>query len=225
MRASSSECSRSAACCGRPAGVGAFGSLTFEIVGGRCVAMSLAVLAERHLHRADVARRAARACGSSKADSQRRCSFSSSPAFPTASTASWRSGSIGAPASAGCWIPRPTSCCSSARSLALSYVGLIAARVDDRRHRRATSSSCSGAICYQWFIAPVQGEPAAISKLNTACQLAMVFFTLTSAAYAWPPPVSLTVLGAAVVFTSIVSGLTYVLRWSARAWRAAHGAS
>jgi cardiolipin synthase len=80
-----------------------------------------------------------------------------------------------------------------------------------------------GAICYQWFIAPVQGEPAAISKLNTACQLAMLFFTLTHAAYAWPPAVSLLVLGATVVFTSIVSGLTYVLRWSVRAWRTAHG--
>jgi cardiolipin synthase len=40
-----------------------------------------------------------------------------------------------------------------------------------------------GAVCYQWLIAPVQGEPAAaISKLNTACQLAMLFFTLTGAA-------------------------------------------
>ena len=82
-----------------------------------------------------------------------------------------------------------------------------------------------GALSYQWLIAPVEGEPAAISKLNTACQLVMVLFTLTHAAFAWPPPISLTVLGAAVVFTSIVSGLTYVLRWSARAWRAAHSAS
>ena len=82
-----------------------------------------------------------------------------------------------------------------------------------------------GAACYQWFIAPVQGEPAAISKINTACQLAMVFFTLTSAVIAWPPAVSLLVLGAAVVFTSIVSGLTYVLRWGVRAWRVAQGAS
>jgi cardiolipin synthase len=81
-----------------------------------------------------------------------------------------------------------------------------------------------GAVFYQWLIAPVQGEPAVISKLNTACQLAMVFFALTSAAYSWPPQISLTVLGAAVVFTSVVSGLTYVLRWSARAWRVAHAA-
>jgi cardiolipin synthase (CMP-forming) len=82
-----------------------------------------------------------------------------------------------------------------------------------------------GAVCYQWLIAPVEGEPSAISKLNTACQLAMVFFTLTAAAFAWPPQVSLTVLGATVVFTSIVSGLTYVLRWGTRAWRVAQGAS
>lgn len=81
-----------------------------------------------------------------------------------------------------------------------------------------------GAVAYQVFIAPVMGEPAAISKLNTACQLAMAFFVLTHAAFAWPPQISLVVLGAAVVFTSIVSGLTYVLRWSARAWRVAHGA-
>ena len=35
---------------------------------------------------------------------------------------------------------------------------------------------------------------------------------------------TLLVLGATVVFTSIVSGLTYVLRWGSRAWRVAHGA-
>ncbi len=82
-----------------------------------------------------------------------------------------------------------------------------------------------GAALYHWLIAPVAGEPAAISKLNTACQLSMLFFTLLAAAFAWPPLISLTVLGAAVVFTSIVSGLSYVLRWGGRAWRVAHGAS
>jgi hypothetical protein len=45
---------------------------------------------------------------------------------------------------------------------------------------------------------------------------------MTAAAFGWPPPVSLTALGAAVVFTSIVSGLNYVLRWSRRAWVVAH---
>ena len=82
-----------------------------------------------------------------------------------------------------------------------------------------------GAILYQVLIAPVQGEPATVSKLNTACQLAMVVFTLSHAAFGWPPEVSLVALGAAVIFTSIVSGLTYVLRWSVRAWHVANGAS
>ena len=80
-----------------------------------------------------------------------------------------------------------------------------------------------GALTYQVLIAPIEGEPASISKLNTACQLAFVFFTITNAAFELPPKVSLVVLGAAVVFTSVVSGLDYVLRWSRRAWRVAHG--
>jgi cardiolipin synthase (CMP-forming) len=80
-----------------------------------------------------------------------------------------------------------------------------------------------GAITYHLLIAPVTGEPSAISKLNTACQLGFVFFTITSAAFGMPPRISLLILGAAVVFTSLVSGLNYVLRWGTRAWRAAHG--
>jgi cardiolipin synthase len=80
----------------------------------------------------------------------------------------------------------------------------------------------AGAVTYQLLIAPVTGEPARISKLNTACQLGFVFFTMVAAAFGWPPRISLTALGAAVVFTSIVSGLNYVLRWSRRAWVVAH---
>jgi cardiolipin synthase (CMP-forming) len=80
----------------------------------------------------------------------------------------------------------------------------------------------AGAIAYQLLIEPVQGEPASISKLNTACQLALVFFAITHAGFDWPPRISVLMLGAAVVFTSLVSGLNYVLRWSERAWRVAH---
>lgn len=80
----------------------------------------------------------------------------------------------------------------------------------------------AGAVAYQALIAPVMGEPAPVSKVNTACQLAMAVLVLTHEAFAWPPRFWLVVLGAAVVFTSIVSGLTYVLRWSARAWRMSH---
>lgn len=79
-----------------------------------------------------------------------------------------------------------------------------------------------GSMAYHMLIEPIRGEPAAISKVNTACQLAFVLFALTTAAYGWPGAPVLVPLGAAVVFTSITSGLTYVLRWSRRAWRAAH---
>jgi cardiolipin synthase (CMP-forming) len=82
-----------------------------------------------------------------------------------------------------------------------------------------------GVSAYQLLIGTVRGAPTRISKLNTACQLGFVVFTMTHAAYAWPPQVSLTVLGAAVVFTSIVSGLAYVLEWSKLAWRAKHSSA
>ena len=79
-----------------------------------------------------------------------------------------------------------------------------------------------GAACYRWLIGPVEGEPTVISKLNTACQLAFVLLTLTGAAFQWPASSVTTVLGAAVLFTSLTSGLNYVVGWSKRAWRNSH---
>lgn len=78
----------------------------------------------------------------------------------------------------------------------------------------------SGSALYHVLVEPLQAEPAIISKLNTACQLAFVLLSLMSAAYAWPGDAVLLALGAAVVFTSITSGLNYVLAWSRRAWQA-----
>ena len=82
-----------------------------------------------------------------------------------------------------------------------------------------------GAAAYQWLIAPVQGEPTVISKLNTACQLSFVLFTLTDAALMWPSDSVLAVLGAAVLFTSLTSGLNYVVGWSKRAWHNSNAAT
>jgi cardiolipin synthase len=82
-----------------------------------------------------------------------------------------------------------------------------------------------GAATYQLLIGPVRGEPTAISKLNTACQLGFVLFTIMHAGFAWPPRISLPILGAAVVFTSFTSGLNYVLTWSKRAWQIRHEAA
>jgi cardiolipin synthase len=80
-----------------------------------------------------------------------------------------------------------------------------------------------GAVCYQLLVARVRGEPAVISKLNTGCQLAYVVAVLAHVVFDWPLAPWLPVFGAVVIFTSLVSGLNYVLRWSARAWRVAHG--
>ena len=92
---------------------------------GRCVAMSLrflpnAICIARMLLVAPLV-----LCVVDGPVRRPRYSFSSSPDCPTGSTASWRSGSTGKRASAGCSIPPPTSCCSSARSPRLSYVGLV----------------------------------------------------------------------------------------------------
>jgi cardiolipin synthase len=81
--------------------------------------------------------------------------------------------------------------------LALTYAGLVPVAVTAVVVARDVVIVL-GAIAYQLLIAPVKGEPSVISKLNTASQLALVFFTLTSVAFAWPPRVSLLTLGASV---------------------------
>lgn len=74
-----------------------------------------------------------------------------------------------------------------------------------------------GATAYNYFVKPVQGEPTKISKLNTALQLMFLLFVLSRAGFGWPEQISLTVLGAAVLITVIISGVDYVLSWSHRA--------
>ena len=75
----------------------------------------------------------------------------------------------------------------------------------------------SGASAYNILIGPVQPEPTRISKLNTAFQLLYILFVIAHEAFAWPPEISILVIGSGVLFTSVVSGLDYVLRWSAKA--------
>jgi cardiolipin synthase len=81
----------------------------------------------------------------------------------------------------------------------------------------------AGASIYTWTVGPVQPDPSRISKLNTAVQLLYLLFVLSHAAIGWPPELSLVVLGAAVLFTSVVSGLDYVIRWTRKAVAAKSG--
>jgi cardiolipin synthase len=82
-----------------------------------------------------------------------------------------------------------------------------------------------GAAVYRILIAPFKGKPTLISKLNTAFQLLFVLSTLTELALGRPARIVVVVLGAAVVFSSITSGLYYVVGWSKRAWRSNHAAA
>ena len=74
-----------------------------------------------------------------------------------------------------------------------------------------------GAAAYNFFVKPVEGEPTRISKLNTALQLLFVVFVLSNAGFGWPDEIAITIIGAGVLVTLVVSGVDYVWSWSRRA--------
>ncbi len=74
-----------------------------------------------------------------------------------------------------------------------------------------------GAMAYNFLVRPVEGEPTRISKLNTALELLLVLFVISRAAFDWPDPITITILGAAVLITVVISGIDYVWSWTNRA--------
>jgi cardiolipin synthase len=78
----------------------------------------------------------------------------------------------------------------------------------------------SGSLVYQAVVAPVQPEPSRASKLNTGAQLLFVCAVIANHGLDAPPAEFLIAAGAAVLVTSTVSGLDYVVRWSRKAARA-----
>ena len=74
-----------------------------------------------------------------------------------------------------------------------------------------------GALAYNYVFEPVEGEPTRISKVNTALQILFVLFVLSRAGYGWPAEITITLLGAAVFVTVVISGTDYVLSWTQRA--------
>jgi cardiolipin synthase len=75
----------------------------------------------------------------------------------------------------------------------------------------------AGATAYNFLVRPVQGEPTRVSKLNTALQLLFLLFVISRAGFGWPDEISITILGASVLITVVISGFDYVLSWSRRA--------
>ena len=74
-----------------------------------------------------------------------------------------------------------------------------------------------GATAYNWLVRPVEGQPTRISKLNTVLQLLFIVFVLSNAGFGWPDQIAITVIGAGVLVTLVVSGIDYVVSWSRRA--------
>ena len=74
-----------------------------------------------------------------------------------------------------------------------------------------------GATAYNFLVRPVEGEPTRISKLNTALQLLFIVFVLSNAGFGWPDGIAVTVVGAGVLVTLVVSGIDYVWSWARKA--------
>ena len=74
-----------------------------------------------------------------------------------------------------------------------------------------------GATAYNFLVRPVEGEPTRVSKLNTALQLLFLMIVMSRAGFGWPEEISVTVLGASILITVVISGVDYVCSWSQRA--------
>jgi cardiolipin synthase len=80
-----------------------------------------------------------------------------------------------------------------------------------------------GAWIYRVAFGPLNGRPTAVSKLNTGVQLLYVLAVVSTAGFDRLPPVPTLVLllGAAVLVTTSVSGIDYVITYTRRARMAA----
>lgn len=73
-----------------------------------------------------------------------------------------------------------------------------------------------GAMAYNFLVRPIEGDPTRISKLNTAFELTLVLFVLSRAGIGWPDQITITILGAAVLVTVVISGIDYVRAWAGK---------
>lgn len=74
-----------------------------------------------------------------------------------------------------------------------------------------------GAITYKVLYGDPQGQPTAISKLNTLCQILYLLVVVGAHAADASPQVALTIMGALVFVTTMVSGIDYVITYSRKA--------
>lgn len=71
----------------------------------------------------------------------------------------------------------------------------------------------AGSFIYHYLVSRLEGEPTFISKLNTGLEFAFLIFVMSRAGFGWPDEITITVVGAAVLVTVIISGYDYVSNW------------
>ncbi|HMN43468.1 MAG TPA: CDP-alcohol phosphatidyltransferase family protein [Povalibacter sp.] len=75
----------------------------------------------------------------------------------------------------------------------------------------------AGAITYNSLFGDLQGHPTWISKLNTLCQILFLLLIVAAHAVGDVPQTAVTILGALVFVTTVVSGIDYVVTYSRKA--------
>jgi len=78
----------------------------------------------------------------------------------------------------------------------------------------------AGATAYHFLVAPLEGEPTLISKLNTLAQILLVLAVVVDQALVRVWPWLLSGMIWAVLATTLASGLDYVWTWTRRARKA-----
>lgn len=71
----------------------------------------------------------------------------------------------------------------------------------------------AGSFMYHYLVRSLEGDPTFISKLNTGLEFAFLIFVMSRAGFGWPDDITITVVGAAVLVTVVISGYDYVSSW------------
>ncbi len=75
----------------------------------------------------------------------------------------------------------------------------------------------TGALLYKCYIGALNIRPSIVSKFNTLCQALFIMAVVGREEFSVPPQWVVTVLGALVFATVVVSGIDYVLIYGRRA--------
>ena len=71
----------------------------------------------------------------------------------------------------------------------------------------------AGSFIYHYLVRRLEGQPTWVSKLNTVLEFVFLVLVIWKAGYDWPDDVTITIFGAAVLVTVVLSGYDYVSNW------------